>query len=265
MDRLQKILSRAGIASRRTAEELILQGRVEVNGEVVRTLGTKADPNSDTIKVDGRRIRLDVRPRYILLYKPKNVVSTRRDPQGRRTVLDLLQGVREYVYPVGRLDYDSEGLLLLTSDGDLAARLTHPRHGIERVYEVVVAGEPDEKALDSLRRGIVLDGVRTAPARVTRRGVFGRGAHRTTTLIIGLREGRNRQVRRMCARVGHPVRRLTRVRMGPLTLAGLRPAQWRDLTQEEVESLMRAVPRPETAALRPPRRAGASPRSRAAR
>lgn len=240
-ERLQKLLSMAGVASRRAAEELILQGRVEVNGEVVRTLGIKADPATDVIKVDGRRLRFDVRPRYILLNKPKGVVTSRKDPQGRRTVLDLLHGVREYVYPVGRLDYDSEGLLLLTSDGDLAARLTHPRHGVERVYEAIVAGAPSEEALDKLRRGIVLDGRRTLPADIRRAGSVGSGRQEFTRLIVTLREGRNRQVRRMMASIGHPVRKLTRIRMGPIKLGTLRPGHWRDLTPAEVEKLKRAA------------------------
>src|SRR5918994_2577031 len=158
MERLQKLISIAGIASRRAAEELIREGRVAVNGEVVRTLGTKADPATDEIKVDGRRVRFDIRPRYILLNKPKGYVTTRKDPQGRRTIMDLLTGVREYVYPVGRLDYDSEGLLLMTSDGDLAARLTHPRHEVERVYEAIVVGAPADEDVEKLRRGVFLDG-----------------------------------------------------------------------------------------------------------
>src|SRR6187549_2849633 len=149
-ERLQKIISTAGIASRRAAEELIRQGRVEVNGKTVRTLGTKADPGRDEIKVDGRRIKEQKRKRYILLYKPRGYVTTRSDPQGRPTVMDLLKGVKEYVYPVGRLDYDSEGLLLLTNDGELAARLTHPRHEVERVYEARVKGVPDDHELERL-------------------------------------------------------------------------------------------------------------------
>jgi 23S rRNA pseudouridine2605 synthase len=241
VERLQKLLSLAGIASRRASEELIIQGRVEVNGEVVKTLGTKADPASDTIKVDGRRLRFDIRLRYIVLNKPKSVVTTRNDPQRRRTVIDLLKGVREYVYPVGRLDYDSEGLLLLTSDGDLAARLTHPRHEVERVYEAVVVGSPSEEALEKLRRGIFLDGARTAPAQIRRGGKPGKGRHELTTLVITLREGRNRQVRRMCAAIGHPVRKLTRTRMGPVSLGDLRPGHWRDLGPQEVAKLRRAA------------------------
>jgi pseudouridine synthase len=247
-ERLQKLLSIAGVASRRAAEELITQGRVEVNGEIVRTLGSKADPATDVVKVDGRRLRFDIRPRYLLLNKPKNVVTTRRDPEGRRTVIDLLKGVREYVYPVGRLDYDSEGLLLLTSDGDLAARLTHPRHAVERVYEAIVVGSPDEENLEKLRRGIFLDGSRTAPAQVKRAGTVGKGRQQLTRLTISLREGRNRQVRRMCASIGHPVRKLTRTRMGPIRLGDLRPGQVRDLTEREVRLLREAAsPQPRDA------------------
>jgi pseudouridine synthase len=235
--RLQKLLSMAGAASRRAAESLILEGRVDVNGDVVRTLGAKADPERDVIKLDGRRLRFDTRPRYIVLHKPRGYVTTRKDPQGRRTVMDLLSDVREYVYPVGRLDYESEGLLLLTSDGDLAARLTHPRHGIERVYEAVVAGTPDARALDALRRGVVIDGRPTAPADVRTAGSIQRGRQETTRLTLTLREGRNRQVRKMCAVIGHPVRRLTRVRIGPVRLADLPSGRWRDLTPREIAAL----------------------------
>jgi 23S rRNA pseudouridine2605 synthase len=241
MVRLQKLLSMAGVASRRAAEELILEGRVSVNGEVVRTLGSKANPETDIVKVDDRRLKFDVRPRYILLHKPKGFVTTRKDPEGRRTIMDLLRDVREYVYPVGRLDYDSEGLLLLTSDGELAARLTHPRHGVERVYEAIVVGAPVEGDLEKLRRGVFLDGVRTSPAQVRSGATFGKGRAQTTKLTIVLQEGRNRQVRRMCASIGHPVRKLTRVRMGPIKLGDLRPGQWRDLTPQEVEKLKAAA------------------------
>lgn len=235
--RLQKLLSMAGVASRRTAEVLIAEGRVTVNGAVVATLGAKAVPGRDEVKVDGRRIGAVQRARYILLNKPRGYVTTRRDPEGRRTVLDLLGGVREYVYPVGRLDYDTEGLLLLTSDGDLAARLTHPRHEVPRVYEAIVAGVPDDAAIAELRRGVYLDGRRTAEADVSRGPTIGKGREQTTKLVLTLFEGRNRQVREMCARVGHPVRTLQRVRMGSLTLRGLPVGAWRDLTPAEVETL----------------------------
>src|SRR5262245_25092274 len=165
--RLQKILSAAGVASRRAAETLIQEGRVTVNGETVTTLGTKADLDSDDVRVDGRRIKPVRRNRYILLNKPRGYITSRSDPERRPTVIDLLKegGVREYIYPVGRLDYDSEGLLLLTTDGDLAARLTHPRHEVAREYEVRVRGVPDRHALDRLSRGVVVESQRTAPAQ----------------------------------------------------------------------------------------------------
>ena len=237
--RLQKILSQAGVASRRASEKLIEEGRVSVNGRTVREMGVKADPLADDIRVDGRRLRAPERHRYILLNKPTGVVTTRSDPQRRQTVIDLLHGVREYVYPVGRLDYDSEGLLLLTNDGDLAARLTHPRHEVERTYEAYVAGTPDEEAIDKLRRGIPLDGRRTMPADVK---VLGRnpakaGLHGKSVLLITIREGRNRQIRRMCEAVGHPVRKLRRVRIGPISDRRLRVGEWRELTRQEVEEL----------------------------
>ena len=152
--RLQKILSRAGIASRRAAETLIAEGRVSVNGTTVREMGTRADAASDDIRVDGRRIRAAEPLRYILLNKPLGYVTTRSDPQRRPTVIDLLRGVREYVYPAGRLDYDTEGLVLMTNDGDLAAKLTHPRHGVERTYEARVAGVPNAAAVERLRKGV---------------------------------------------------------------------------------------------------------------
>jgi 23S rRNA pseudouridine2605 synthase len=230
--RLQKILAESGVASRRTSERLMTEGRVTVNGQTVTELGSKADPAVDDIRVDGRRIRRPERKRYLLLNKPRGFVSTRSDPQRRPTVIDLLKGVREYVYPVGRLDYDSEGLLLLTNDGDLAARLTHPRHGVERVYEARVRGEPDARSIERLARGIVIDGRRTAPARA-------RMTHGAIELT--LREGRKRQVRLMCEAIGHPVLRLKRVRFGPITDDRLKPGQFRELTPGEVARLKRTA------------------------
>ena len=245
-ERLQKILSQAGIASRRASEQLIADGRVTVNGKTVLEMGVKADLGVDDIRVDGRRIKAPQRLRYILLNKPSGYVTTRSDPQRRRTVLDLLNGVREYVYPVGRLDYDTEGLLLLTNDGDLAARLTHPRHGIERTYEARVAGVPEPDAIDRLRRGIPLDGRRTQPAAVTllTKAPATRLATRREpegVLLITIREGRNRQVRRMCEAVGHPVNKLARKRIGPLTDRQLKVGEWRDLRPEEVRALQKAA------------------------
>ena len=237
--RLQKILSRAGIASRRAAETLIAEGRVSVNGATVREMGTKADAAADDIRVDGRRIRAAEPLRYILLNKPAGYVTTRSDPQRRPTVIDLLRGVREYVYPAGRLDYDTEGLLLLTNDGDLAAKLTHPRHGVERTYEARVAGVPSASAIERLRTGVPLDGRRTRPAEVT---LLHRGhTDRDSLLVLTIREGRNRQVRRMCQAVGHPVRTLARTRMGSLRDARLKRGMWRDLTVDEIRALRKAA------------------------
>src|SRR5688572_24932768 len=242
-ERLQKILSAAGIASRRTAETLIEQGRVTVNGRTVTELGTRAEADTDDIRVDGRRVKAAQRRRYILLYKPRGYITTRSDPQHRPTVIDLLAkgGVREYVYPVGRLDYDSEGLLLVTSDGDLAAHLTHPRHGIEREYEVRVKGVPDEHDLDRLSRGISLEGRRTAPARVVVSKIIEAESGPQALLSFVIREGRNRQVRNMCDAIGHPVARLRRVRIGPITDEHIRPGEFRDLTPAEVTSLRKSA------------------------
>jgi pseudouridine synthase len=238
--RLQKLLSSAGVASRRAAEQLILDGRVSVNGQVVRALGSKADPARDEVRVDGRRVRVVANRRYLLLNKPRGVLSTRSDPRGRPTVIDLVKAEAEYLFPVGRLDFDSEGLLLLTNDGELAERLTHPRHDVEKVYHVRVRGVPDDHGLARLRRGLVVEGRRTRPAEVevieTGRGARGDQA----VLEITLREGRNRQVREMLEAVGHPVVRLRRVRIGPLTDRTLAPGQWRDLTPREL-ALLRAA------------------------
>ena len=239
MVRLQKILSSAGVASRRASERMILEGRVTVNGETVRELGTKADPARDAIKVDGRRIKTDITQRYIALYKPKGYVTTRKDPEGRRTVMDLI-GAGDYIYPVGRLDYDSEGLLLMMTDGDLAGRLMHPRHEVDKVYEVIVAGVPDARAIEKLRKGVFIEGGRTSPAAVHVENTV-KGAKPTTKLTITIHEGRNRQIRHMCSAVGLPVRDLRRIRMGPIGLGRLKPGQWRDLTRDEVRRLKKSV------------------------
>jgi 23S rRNA pseudouridine2605 synthase len=235
MLRLQKIISQAGLASRRTAESLIADGRVMVNGKTVTGLGSKADPDTDDIRVDGRRVKSAERKRYILLYKPVGYVTTRSDEKRRRTIIDLLGGIREYIYPAGRLDYDTEGLLLLTNDGDLAAALTHPRHGVDRTYEATVAGMPDERALEKLREGIPLDGKRTLPAEAE---LLTRGrADRDGVIRLTIREGRNRQVRRMCEAIGHPVQKLKRTSFGPLRDRYLKPGQWRELTAAEISLL----------------------------
>ena len=223
----------------------MLEGRVTVNGATVRELGTKADPASDDIRVDGRRVKLPERHRYILLNKPRGYVTTRSDPHKRPTVIDLI-GAREYIYPVGRLDFDSEGLLLLTNDGDLAARLTHPSHGVNRVYEARVLGIPDAHDLQRLSRGVVIDERRTERAQIEL--LPGKRDDQHATLRITIHEGRNRQVRKMCEAIGHPVDRLRRVAIGPLRDARLKPGQWRDLTADEIARLRGAVsgraPRP---------------------
>ena len=257
MERLQKILAHAGIASRRAAEKLIAEGRVSVNGRTVLEMGTKADLATDDIRVDGRRVKRAERLRYILLYKPSGYVTTRSDPQRRRTVMDLLGGVHEYVYPVGRLDYETEGLLLLTNDGDLAATLMHPRHEVERTYEAHVAGMPDDEALDRLRDGIPLDGRRTQPADVIL--LNKRPNDRQGILLVTIREGRNRQVRRMLEAVGHPVRKLRRTKIGPLGDRHLRPGEWRELSAKEVAALQHDAAAPPSRSARPS--ASPAPRS----
>ena len=229
--RLQKVLAQRGYGSRRLCEELIESGRVRVNGEVA-VLGRRIDPDHDLVEVDGHHV--GVRPDlvYYLLNKPTGVVTTAKDPQGRRTVVELVPD-EPRVFPVGRLDYDTEGLLLLTNDGELTNRLTHPRSGVEKEYLAEVSGIVSAGALRQLRDGVELDDGRTAPAKVSQpdRGV----------LRIAIHEGRNRQVRRMCEAVGHPVTRLVRVRIGPLTDRRLAPGSWRPLTPAELKSLELAV------------------------
>jgi pseudouridine synthase len=267
-ERLQKLLSQAGVASRRLAEELIVQGRVQVNGVTVTELGTKADPGADEIKVDGRRIRTDTRKRYILLHKPRGYMTTRSDPEGRPTVLDLLRSVREYIYPVGRLDYDSEGLLLLTNDGELAARLTHPRHEVDKVYEARVRGVPDEHVLERLAKGVTIDGKRTAPAKVRVLDPPKKypSENDQTRVELAIHEGRHRQVRQMFDAVGHPVVRLRRVRIGPIADPDMPPGHWRELTPQEVARLRRtagiAATATETSRRQQPERSPRPPRPR---
>ena len=245
--RIQKILSAAGVASRRTAETLIEQGRVTVNGKVVTELGTRAEPSIDEIKVDGRRLPRAKANQYILLNKPRGYITSRSDPKHRPTVIDLLAkgGVHGYIYPVGRLDYDSEGLLLLTSDGELAARLTHPRHGVAREYEVRVRGVPDRHALDRLARGVTFDGRRTATAEVRLGRVYDAESGPQGILSLVIHEGRNRQVRKMLDAIGHPVVQLRRVRIGPIADDRLKLGQFRSLTSGEIAALKKGSPGPE--------------------
>lgn len=236
-ERLHKYLARCGIASRRAAEKMITQGRVEVNGKVVTTLGTTIEPGTDMVTVDGRPVKAEERRIYLMLNKPAGFVTTARDDRGRPTVLELVKHVPARVFPVGRLDLDTEGLLLLTNDGDLAYRLTHPKFQVEKTYQALVKGEPDRDDLDKLRRGVMLDGRLTAPARVRVTG-HQKGQ---TWLEITIHEGRNRQVRRMLEQVGHPVVYLRRVRMAGLALGNLPLGQARYLTAAEVRKLYRLV------------------------
>ncbi|MGH8998255.1 MAG: pseudouridine synthase [Acidimicrobiia bacterium] len=233
-ERLQKVLAQAGLGSRRACEELIGEGRVTVNGERA-VLGRRVDPAADDVRVDG--VPVPTRPGlvYYLLNKPAGVVTTASDPEGRPTVVELVPA-EPRVFPVGRLDYDTEGLLLLTNDGALAHCLTHPSRGVPRTYLAEVAGRPGRVALRALRTGVDLDDGRTAPAAARLTGAGPSGA--AVELVI--HEGRNRQVRRMCEAVGHPVRRLVRTRFGPITDRRLPPGQWRLLTTHEVRSLWEA-------------------------
>jgi len=232
-ERLQKILSRAGIASRRRAEELIAAGRVAVNGTIVLEPGTKADPGSDSITVDGRVVDMGGGNVYILLYKPAGYMSTLKDPQGRPLVTDLLDGVTERVYPVGRLDYNTEGLLLLTNDGEWANALAHPRHEVDKEYHVRVRGKVAPAQLRRLESGVDLEDGVTAPAEVR----IVKESDNNTWLSITIHEGRYRQVRRMCEAVSLVVVRLKRVRYGSLGLEGLKAGEFRFLSVEEAERL----------------------------
>ncbi|AEG15425.1 pseudouridine synthase Rsu [Desulfofundulus kuznetsovii DSM 6115] len=238
MERLQKVMARAGMASRRHCEELIAAGMVKVNGQVVTRLGTRVDPGRDTIEVAGRVLPCQPQEKvYILLNKPRGYVTTVKDPQGRPKVMDLLRGIKSRVYPVGRLDYDSEGLLLLTNDGELAFALTHPRHRVPKTYLVLVKGLPGNDKLARMAGGLVLEDGPTAPAKVRLVGKKNGNA----LLEITIHEGRKRQVRRMCAHIGHPVIRLKRIKIGPLTLKGLKPGRYRFLTREEIRHLRQAA------------------------
>jgi 23S rRNA pseudouridine2605 synthase len=238
-DRLQKILSHAGVASRRQAEQIILEGRVTVNGTVVTELGSKADLERDHIKVDGRLLRAPKRQIYIALYKPNNTVTTVSDPQHRATVMELLRGVKERVYPVGRLDYHSEGLLLLTNDGEIANAITSAATHLPKTYVVKVNGTLTTDQEEQFRRGVPLSGRRTLPAGLKR---IREGEN--PWYEVRLFEGRNHQIRLMFKHFGQLVEKLRRVRIGPVELGPLKPGQFRYLTDEEVRKLKRATQAP---------------------
>jgi len=230
--RLQKVLAAAGIASRREAERLIQSGRVEVNGQVVTTLGTRVDTQADRIRVDGAPVGRAEQAVTVLLHKPKGVLSTAHDPRGRPTVLDLVRGVPARLFPVGRLDWNSEGLLLLTNDGDLAQRLTHPSNHVPKTYRVKVKGLVGRPTLEQVRHGLFLDGRKTMPAPVKRIS-----SQSNTWLEVVLFEGRKNQIRRIFERLGHPVLKLRRTAIGALADRDLKPGEWRPLTPAEIRVL----------------------------
>jgi 23S rRNA pseudouridine2605 synthase len=232
-ERIQKILARAGIASRREAERMVIEGRVMVNGRIVDTLGFKADPLKDYVKVDGKRLTHYEPKITLLLNKPRGYLSTVKDPKGRPTVMDLLKKVKWRTYPVGRLDFDAEGLLLLSNDGDLTYLLSHPRFSIPRTYLVKVRGVPDEKKLTRLKRGLMLE---DGKARVVSSYILQQGKKNSWVRVV-VTEGRNRLVKRMFSAIGHPVLKLKRIEFGPIQLGGLPIGQFRYLSQEETTKL----------------------------
>ncbi|MBZ6526287.1 rRNA pseudouridine synthase [Aerococcaceae bacterium DSM 111021] len=233
MERLQKVMANAGVASRRKSEDLIVEGHVKVNGELITTLGTKVS-KSDIIEVDGVPIYKE-EPKYIMLYKPKNVISAVSDPTDRKVVVDFIHGVQERIYPIGRLDYDTTGLILLTNDGDFANLLMHPRYNIDKVYIATVNGIIETKALKKLEQGIVIDGRKTSKAKAK---VISINKEKKTSVVqLTIHEGWNHQVKNMFEAVGHTVYRLKRERFSFLDLGGLQPSEWRDLTAFEVDKL----------------------------
>jgi len=235
-ERLQKILAKAGIASRRKAEELIRQGKVTVDGRVVTEMGIQVDPEQQRIEFDGKPVTVEEKKVYVLLHKPAGYVSTVHDPQGRPIVTELIKGIQERIFPVGRLDLDTEGALLLTNDGELAQKILHPSHEVNKTYRAIVKGKPSKKKVEMLSRGIDIDGRKTWPALVK---VLSTGV-RETTLQITIHEGRKRQVRKMCEAVGHPVLKLKRMAYGKLKLGNLAPGKFRFLSKKDLQSIFGA-------------------------
>ncbi|WP_314585353.1 pseudouridine synthase [Paenibacillus terrigena] len=238
MERLQKILAAAGVASRRKCEELILEGKVEVNGETVKTLGVKADPTQDVITVNGRAIQSESKV-YLMMNKPKGVITSATDPKGRKVVTDYVTGIKERVYPVGRLDYDTEGLLLLTNDGEFANLLTHPKHHVPKTYLATVEGIPHGDKLEKLKEGIMLEDGMTAPAELEYQDI--NVEEKQATIRITIYEGRNRQVRRMFEAISHKVIRLKRIKFGDLSLMNLKRGRTRPLTPNEINELKQSA------------------------
>jgi 23S rRNA pseudouridine2605 synthase len=271
LERLQKIIAHAGFASRREAETMIREGRVTVNGRVVTELGSRANAARDHVKVDGKLITRAEPHRYILLYKPKEVMTTVADPQGRKTVIDIVRGVRERIYPIGRLDFHSEGLIVLTNDGDLAFKVSHPRHGSVKTYHVKVRGVPEARMVDRLQRGITIDNKRTLPCEIEQMKTTSRNAEEGNSWYeVKLREGRTQQIRKMFQAIGHPVMKLRRVAIGPISDPKLTPGDWREMTKQEVKLLStqmepKAPPKPRRTATRTPRAKTASKKKPAAK
>ncbi len=235
-ERLQKFLAEAGVASRRKAEELIAAGKVKVNGKTVTELGTKIDPGKDEVTYLDKKIsKKETKMIYIMLHKPEGYVTTAKEQFGRPAVMDLVKGVNERIFPVGRLDYDTSGLLLLTNDGDLTYKLTHPKHDVDKTYLAKLYGVPDEGALQKFRRGVFIDGKRTKPAKIQIIDRERDGRFCTAEIII--HEGRNRQVRKMCEAIKHPVAQLKRVATGELRLGDLPKGKFRHLTEKEIKYL----------------------------
>ncbi|WP_330381817.1 pseudouridine synthase [Defluviitalea phaphyphila] len=231
--RLQKYLANAGIASRRKAEKYILEGKVKVNGKVITNLGTKINTEKDLVYFNDKKVCVKNKKVYILLNKPENYITTANDQFDRPTVMDLLPSISERVYPVGRLDYNTSGLLLLTNDGELTYKLTHPKHHISKTYIAKVKGIPDENSLNKLRKGIVIDGYKTSPAKIKLVRKFSENSE----IEITIYEGRNRQVRKMCEAIGHPVLKLKRIAIGKIFLKDLPLGKYRYLTKEEISYL----------------------------
>ncbi len=236
MERLQKVMAHAGVASRRKSEEIIAEGRVKVNGVVVTEMGTKVDPAQDTIEVDGEEIEKETKT-YLKLHKPRGYVTTVNDPQGRQTVMDLIHGIDKRIYPVGRLDLDSSGLLLLTNDGDLTHKITHPSHELDKEYMVVANGELSQEEINRFKNGIKLEEGKTSPAKIE---MVNQDPKNTTYQVI-IHEGMNRQIRRMFDQLGYEVVSLIRVRIGNISLGSLKPGEHRKLSSKELQDLLRLL------------------------
>ncbi len=231
--RLQKYMALAGVASRRKSEKIILQGKVKVNGKVIKQLGTKIDPNKDIVMVNDKKIEIEEQNIYIILNKPVGYVTTVKDQFNRKTVLDLIKNVKERIYPVGRLDYDTSGLLLLTNDGDITYKLTHPSYEIDKTYVATVEGTPTKKEMKRFEEGLIIDGYKTSKAKIK----IIRKNLNNSILKITIHEGKNRQIRKMCQSINHPVICLKRISMGEIKLGSLETGKWRFLSKKEIQYL----------------------------